>query len=284
MPLDSRDSLHECPQPMRELAIAPPDGILASDYHLIEDAVMETARGRWFLREYARRIRAAETVQVLEMLTRIEAGLAARRSIGAIASGTVSLEQDTGKAGGSEDAGQVGDDAEAIRQVHEKLLDIVWQMRERGFDGQVCSAIRREAEKLVDVISGGQAKDKTAGKQAGQAALLSAAQAASIDRQAVPVRANKAGSGGDVRVDDETRAMQGSIARLKRAAGETMPTDIAGADSQQVEAGSCSGDAAARDEREAGAGSPQLEQIAGDDSALSRIDELNECERLALFS
>ncbi|HEY0293198.1 MAG TPA: hypothetical protein VGC51_12860 [Hansschlegelia sp.] len=31
------------------------------DYEAIADAVMETARGRWFLAEYARRNRAAET-------------------------------------------------------------------------------------------------------------------------------------------------------------------------------------------------------------------------------
>ena len=38
----------------------PPEGIAAQDYEAIEDAVMETARGRWFLKEYARRMRAAE--------------------------------------------------------------------------------------------------------------------------------------------------------------------------------------------------------------------------------
>lgn len=43
------------------------------DYAAIEEAVMSTARGRWFLAEYARRIRAAETDRVLMVLASIAA-------------------------------------------------------------------------------------------------------------------------------------------------------------------------------------------------------------------
>jgi hypothetical protein len=43
-----------------------------SDYSSIEAAVMETDRGRWFLAEYARRNRHAETEGLLESLGRIE--------------------------------------------------------------------------------------------------------------------------------------------------------------------------------------------------------------------
>lgn len=41
-------------------------------YEEIERAVMETTRGRWFLAEFARRIRSAETREVLETLGRME--------------------------------------------------------------------------------------------------------------------------------------------------------------------------------------------------------------------
>ncbi|MBS7805815.1 hypothetical protein KIH24_14680 [Rhizobiales bacterium TNE-4] len=44
------------------------------DFAAIEEAVLSTARGRWFLAEYARRIRAGETDRILLAL----AGLAAR--------------------------------------------------------------------------------------------------------------------------------------------------------------------------------------------------------------
>jgi hypothetical protein len=48
-----------------------------ADFEEIEAAVMETARGRWFLAEYARRHRAADTAAVLEALARLEAKLTA---------------------------------------------------------------------------------------------------------------------------------------------------------------------------------------------------------------
>jgi hypothetical protein len=43
-----------------------------ADFDAIEAAVMETARGRWFLREYARRNRNADTEAVLAALRRLE--------------------------------------------------------------------------------------------------------------------------------------------------------------------------------------------------------------------
>jgi len=42
------------------------------DFDTIEAAVMETARGRWFLKEYARRNRHADTQAVLEALDRLK--------------------------------------------------------------------------------------------------------------------------------------------------------------------------------------------------------------------
>ncbi|WP_315986535.1 hypothetical protein [Microvirga sp. Mcv34] len=43
------------------------------DFNTIEEAVMETARGRWFLKEYARRNRNADTQAVLEAVERLKA-------------------------------------------------------------------------------------------------------------------------------------------------------------------------------------------------------------------
>ncbi len=43
-----------------------------AEYDAIESAVMETARGRWFLAEYARRNRNADTQTLLEAIGRIE--------------------------------------------------------------------------------------------------------------------------------------------------------------------------------------------------------------------
>src|SRR5437588_8774518 len=49
------------------------------DYDAISEAFMETSRGRWFLGEYAKRNRNADTRMVLDAVTRIEESIAAQR-------------------------------------------------------------------------------------------------------------------------------------------------------------------------------------------------------------
>ena len=49
------------------------------DYDAIREAFMETSRGRWFLGEYAKRNRNADTRMVLDAVARIEESLAAQR-------------------------------------------------------------------------------------------------------------------------------------------------------------------------------------------------------------
>ncbi len=44
----------------------------AGDYEEIERAVMESARGRWFLAEYAKRIRTQDTALILDAIHRLE--------------------------------------------------------------------------------------------------------------------------------------------------------------------------------------------------------------------
>lgn len=48
-----------------------------SDYEAIEAAVLETERGRWFLQEYARRLRAAELQKLTDIVARLEVLIAA---------------------------------------------------------------------------------------------------------------------------------------------------------------------------------------------------------------
>src|SRR6476646_1019066 len=52
------------------------------DYAAISEAFMETSRGRWFLTEYAKRNRNADTRMVLDAVARIEASLAVQRDEG----------------------------------------------------------------------------------------------------------------------------------------------------------------------------------------------------------
>jgi hypothetical protein len=50
-----------------------------ADYDAISAAFMETSRGRWFLSEYAKRNRNADTRMVLDAVARIEANIAAQK-------------------------------------------------------------------------------------------------------------------------------------------------------------------------------------------------------------
>src|SRR6266540_2861278 len=45
------------------------------EYEAIEKAVMESARGRWFLQEFARRNRAADTLTLLDAIGRLQSAL-----------------------------------------------------------------------------------------------------------------------------------------------------------------------------------------------------------------
>src|SRR5271154_4904176 len=49
------------------------------DYDAISQAFMETSRGRWFLGEYAKRNRNADTRMVLDAVARIEQTIAAQK-------------------------------------------------------------------------------------------------------------------------------------------------------------------------------------------------------------
>ena len=56
----------------------------SEDYEAIEAAVLETARGRWFLREYANRNRSADTQVVLDAVDRLKEAVLDGRAMGRI--------------------------------------------------------------------------------------------------------------------------------------------------------------------------------------------------------
>lgn len=51
------------------------EGYRNESFESLEAAVLETQRGRWFLEEYARRQRSAETLAILEILKRLEGSI-----------------------------------------------------------------------------------------------------------------------------------------------------------------------------------------------------------------
>lgn len=54
------------------MSIPIPPPLSAADFEAVESAVMETSRGRWFLAEFARRRRQADTAMLLTALERLK--------------------------------------------------------------------------------------------------------------------------------------------------------------------------------------------------------------------
>jgi hypothetical protein len=114
----------------------PPAGLTEADYDTIEAAVMETGRGRWFLIEYDRRRRAAETTQLLQAVTRLE------RALGSGGPPALAAPPKLAALSGPATPSSSLPRASAIS---ERLQDIAWSMRERGFDDAICGAIEEQA-------------------------------------------------------------------------------------------------------------------------------------------
>ncbi|MDE2579250.1 MAG: hypothetical protein KGL46_10620 [Hyphomicrobiales bacterium] len=104
--------------------LAPPEGLSLEDYAAIEDAVMETARGRWFLAEFARRQRMAETHRLADAIDRLETMMAGqmRAIAGPVAAPAAAPDQ-------------------TAETIAERLADMSWNLRERGFEDRLCREI-----------------------------------------------------------------------------------------------------------------------------------------------
>jgi hypothetical protein len=122
------------------------------DYEAIREAFMETSRGRWFLTEYARRNRNADTSMVLDAVARIEETLAAqkeqpppppvedkRAELLAAIGGAIAKAEDA--ASNALDGMAVEDGLAPIRKGARIIKEISWRWREIGADGRICDLI-----------------------------------------------------------------------------------------------------------------------------------------------
>lgn len=161
-----------------------------ADYDAIHEAFMETARGRWFLAEYARRNRNSDTRMVLDAVERIEASLASQRQAQAEAEARASAEAsaraetqvapepeidlwpELGKALTRarieiaqrlvrEDNSQA---FEAIRAAVETIKSVTWALRERGFDARICDFLDIQVNAITDGYTALMAESSVAGE------------------------------------------------------------------------------------------------------------------------
>jgi len=146
------------------------------DYAAISEAFMETSRGRWFLGEYAKRNRNADTRMVLDAVARIEQSLAAQKedslqrqeshhkeealaaqqqAAEAAAAATAAKDSLTEALGAIRDAVEAAQESASealdslaleqrlapVRKGARVLREIAWRLREIGNDGRICDLI-----------------------------------------------------------------------------------------------------------------------------------------------
>jgi chemotaxis protein CheZ len=161
---DSIDWDPGMPQPPARIPLS------EADYDLIEAAVMETGRGRWFLAEYARRNRHSDTMMLLGAIDRLEAAIRGEptaQSVDRIRFDLFEMAQAIARTKAEiaaikpdvEDSGKFGEvTAELDSIVHttetatsdilgaaEQVQEIAWTLREQGIEPEVCDLINAKA-------------------------------------------------------------------------------------------------------------------------------------------
>jgi len=121
------------------------------DYEAIREAFVETARGRWFLDEYAKRNRNTDTRMVLDAVARIEESLAAQRQPpppivvdrlpAALTSIRSAVEKAEGAASSAFDGLRLEENLAPIRKGARIIKEISWRWREIGADGRICDLL-----------------------------------------------------------------------------------------------------------------------------------------------
>jgi hypothetical protein len=118
------------------------------DYDAISEAFMETSRGRWFLGEYARRNRNADTSMVLDAVARVEQSLAAQKQpapdsglADALAAIKGALNEAKGAASTACDNLALEENLTPVRKATRIIREISWRWREIGADGRICDLI-----------------------------------------------------------------------------------------------------------------------------------------------
>jgi hypothetical protein len=131
-----------------------------ADYEAIREAFMETARGRWFLGEYAKRNRHADTHMVLNAVARIERMLEAAQQplpgtrlpeILAILSNVV--DQAAEAAASAADGLAIEERLAPIRKSARTLKKISWRWREIGSESCICDAIDGQVSAIQESCS-----------------------------------------------------------------------------------------------------------------------------------
>ncbi len=130
------------------LSTMPPGLPADADYDALCQALMASARGRWFLEEYAKRNRNADTGVVLDAIARVEAVVRGEQANRATQGMRIELlemartiAQTRADVAEAKPAPASAETATDIFAVAGRLQDVAWTMRERGLDMAMCDQI-----------------------------------------------------------------------------------------------------------------------------------------------
>lgn len=157
--------------------INPPSPIRASDYEALENALLQSTRGRWFLDEYSRRNRTADTQMLLDAITKLESSFVrqnmdghsdrvrheliemseaisqTRREIAAIKT----PHEDSQLITATEELDAIVKSTEKatsdILEAAEDVQETAWVLREKGVDRETCDRLDQRATDIYTACS-----------------------------------------------------------------------------------------------------------------------------------
>lgn len=161
----------------------------AADYDAIAAAVMETARGRWFLSEYARRNRQTDTEMVLSAIARLERLCTvpvALPELGPEFSETArtiaELRDDLDRGGASARlSARIQETTAGIIEAAESIQEIAWTLRESGVEPELCDRLDRRASEIYGATTVIEAGANQIEKVSDTVAMLDASLRAAAD-------------------------------------------------------------------------------------------------------
>ena len=148
-----------------------------ADYAAIEEAVLETARGRWFLAEYARRNRQSDTQMLLTAIARLEDVIRSHSAVDAadrLRGGLVDMAKAIARTRAEIAAikpvdanGRIDEAKEELDSIvqtteqatsdilaaAEQIQEIAWTAREQGMTPATCDVLDRQATDIYTACS-----------------------------------------------------------------------------------------------------------------------------------
>jgi chemotaxis protein CheZ len=150
-----------------------PEARLDAEYAAVEAVLLDSARGRWFLSEYARRNRAADTEMLLDAIAKLELAVLRpqRRYQDQMLSELIEMSEAIARArreiaaikppnqllAATEELDNIVEATEKatsdILAGAEEIQEVAWTLRERGTDIELCDKIDQRATDIYTACS-----------------------------------------------------------------------------------------------------------------------------------